>query len=71
MRFRTGTQSPLRLLARRIKNTLRCSFCGKDENEVEKLVSGPSVHICNECVDTCNEIIAKAEITTAPATVPE
>jgi ClpX C4-type zinc finger len=35
----------------------RCSFCGKAQNEVAKLIHGPSVHICNECVDICIEII--------------
>lgn len=35
-----------------------CSFCGKEQNEVKKLIPGPSVFICNECVDICNEIIA-------------
>ena len=38
--------------------TLRCSFCGKSHNEVKKLIGGPKVCICNECVDICNEIIA-------------
>lgn len=36
---------------------LRCSFCGKSQNEVKKLIAGPSVYICNECIDICNEII--------------
>ncbi|HDS16381.1 MAG TPA: ATP-dependent Clp protease ATP-binding subunit ClpX [Proteobacteria bacterium] len=36
---------------------LRCSFCGKDQNNVKKLIAGPSVFICNECVDLCNSII--------------
>ncbi len=39
--------------------TLYCSFCGKSEHEVDKLVAGPSVFICNDCVDLCNEIIKK------------
>jgi hypothetical protein len=38
---------------------LRCSFCGKSQNEVKKLIGGPKgVFICNECIDICNEIIA-------------
>ena len=37
--------------------TLRCSFCGKSQNEVQKLIAGPQVYICNECIDICNEII--------------
>ncbi|MSP40175.1 MAG: hypothetical protein EXR70_16935 [Deltaproteobacteria bacterium] len=38
---------------------LVCSFCGKDQNEVRKLIAGHSVHICNECVDMCDEILSK------------
>lgn len=38
-------------------NLLNCSFCGKNQQEVKKLIAGPSVFICNECVDLCNEII--------------
>ena len=36
---------------------LHCSFCGKSQDEVKKLIAGPSVYICNECVDLCNDII--------------
>ena len=36
---------------------LFCSFCGKNQNEVRKLIAGPSVYICNECIDLCNDII--------------
>ena len=36
---------------------VKCSFCGKGPEEVGKLITGPSVHICNECVDMCNEIL--------------
>ena len=42
---------------RRPEEFLRCSFCGKSQNEVKKLIAGPSVYICNECIDICNEII--------------
>ena len=38
-------------------NKLNCSFCGKSQDEVKKLIAGPSVYICNECVDLCNDII--------------
>jgi ATP-dependent Clp protease ATP-binding subunit ClpX len=37
---------------------LRCSFCGKDQNSVKKLIAGPSVYICNECIELCTEIIS-------------
>src|SRR2546426_1845137 len=36
---------------------LRCSFCNKDQNEVRKLIAGPTVFICDECVQVCNDII--------------
>ncbi|MFQ5589295.1 MAG: ATP-dependent Clp protease ATP-binding subunit ClpX, partial [Nitrospiria bacterium] len=38
---------------------LRCSFCGKNRDEVKKLIAGPTVYICDECVDLCNDIIAE------------
>lgn len=37
--------------------TLYCSFCGKAQNEVKRLISGPSVYVCDECVELCNDII--------------
>jgi ATP-dependent Clp protease ATP-binding subunit ClpX len=39
------------------ENTLYCSFCGKSQHEVKKLIAGPSVFICDECIDLCNDII--------------
>jgi len=39
-------------------DVLRCSFCSKSQNDVKKLIAGPTVYICDECVDVCNEIIA-------------
>ncbi|NSW75634.1 MAG: ATP-dependent Clp protease ATP-binding subunit ClpX [Candidatus Atribacteria bacterium] len=36
---------------------LRCSFCGKNQSEVKKLIAGPGVYICNECIELCNEIL--------------
>ncbi len=39
------------------KSTLYCSFCGKSQHEVRKLIAGPTVFICDECVDLCNDII--------------
>ncbi len=38
---------------------LRCSFCNKSRNQVRKLIAGPNVYICNECIDLCNEIIGE------------
>ncbi len=40
------------------KGRLKCSFCGKSQEQVRKLVAGPGVYICNECIELCNEIIA-------------
>src|SRR5690606_30165037 len=40
------------------KGKVRCSFCGKEAKDVRKLIAGPEVHICDECVTLCNEIIA-------------
>ena len=38
------------------KNTLYCSFCGKSQHEVRKLIAGPTVFICDECVELCMDI---------------
>ena len=40
-------------------NALKCSFCGKSQKEVNKLIAGPSVYICDECIELCNDIIAE------------
>lgn len=47
------------------KDNLHCSFCGKTQHEVKKLIAGPSVYICNECIVLCNEIIREED--TAPS----
>jgi len=52
-------------MIKRPEEILRCSFCGKSQNEVKKLIAGPSVYICNECIDICNEIINDDEQTEA------
>ena len=39
--------------------TLCCSFCGKSQKEVKKLIAGPGVYICDECIELCNDIIAE------------
>jgi ATP-dependent Clp protease ATP-binding subunit ClpX len=41
------------------KNTLYCSFCGKSQHEVRKLIAGPTVFICNECIELCMDIIGE------------
>jgi ATP-dependent Clp protease ATP-binding subunit ClpX len=48
---------------------LSCSFCGKSQKEVKKLIAGPTVYICDECIELCNDIIAEEygqEETTSP-----
>lgn len=46
--------------------TLYCSFCGKSQREVKKLIAGPSVYICDECIDLCNDIITEDSVKEAP-----
>jgi ATP-dependent Clp protease ATP-binding subunit ClpX len=48
-------------LTRNTNQLMICSFCGKNQHEVEKLIAGPSVFICNECIDLCNNIIEEDE----------
>lgn len=56
---------------------LYCSFCGKSQHEVRKLIAGPSVFVCDECVDLCNDIIREeiqekdAEVSTQKLPIPE
>ncbi|MCB9555581.1 MAG: ATP-dependent Clp protease ATP-binding subunit ClpX [Deltaproteobacteria bacterium] len=54
---------------------LSCSFCGKSQKEVKKLIAGPTVYICDECIGLCNDIIAeeieKEEQSTGPASLPK
>ena len=44
---------------KRGKVDLACSFCGKSQKQVKKLIAGPGVYICDECIDLCNEIVAE------------
>ncbi|MDQ2837599.1 MAG: hypothetical protein M3Y89_09300 [Actinomycetota bacterium] len=41
---------------------LRCSFCAKHESEVSKIIAGPGIYICDECVQTCNDILASPPV---------
>jgi endopeptidase Clp ATP-binding regulatory subunit (clpX) len=52
---------------RRPEELLCCSFCGKSQNDVRKLIAGPGVYVCNECIDICNEIINDDEQTDTSA----
>ena len=52
-----------RLMAKKYNNVvLHCSFCKKSQNEVKKLVAGPSVYVCDECIKLCNKIIEEDRI---------
>lgn len=54
--------------------TLRCSFCGKTANQVERLIAGPNVYICNECVDLCKDMIdeeSKTKLTNKNLKLPK
>ncbi|MBI5026760.1 MAG: ATP-dependent Clp protease ATP-binding subunit ClpX [Nitrospirae bacterium] len=46
-------------MTRKGDDSLKCSFCGKGQDEVRKLIAGPTVYICDECIGLCNEIIAE------------
>ena len=48
------------------KSDPRCSFCGRSHSQVEKIITGPSVHICNECVKLCNEVLVEEKQQTLP-----
>ena len=59
---------------RRPEELLCCSFCGKSQNDVKKLIAGPGVYVCNECIDICNEIInddERAETSSTRTTLPK
>ncbi|MGE9269815.1 MAG: ClpX C4-type zinc finger protein, partial [Verrucomicrobiales bacterium] len=43
----------------RTSNLTMCSFCGKSHSEVKKLIAGPAVYICNECIEVCSSIMEK------------
>src|SRR4030095_4828822 len=68
-RFRSCALPPLRSKRRHVARVsegneqLLCSFCGKSQRQVKKLIAGPGVYICDECIDLCNEHIDE-ELTT-------
>jgi len=53
-----------------VAETLRCSFCSKSQDDVSKLIAGPDVYICDECVDVCQEIISDDVIDKPDQTSP-
>jgi ATP-dependent Clp protease ATP-binding subunit ClpX len=50
---------------------VKCSFCAKSQKQVKKLIAGPGVYICDECIDLCNEIIDEEFTQTATVGVEE
>src|ERR1700704_6640176 len=55
------------------KSSLYCSFCGKSQHEVRKLIAGPSVFVCDECVELCRDIIHdenKSSLVKSPDGIP-
>lgn len=48
-------------MSQKEKSALSCSFCGKSQREVKKLIAGPGVYICDECIDLCNDIIVEEQ----------
>jgi len=59
--------------SRRTHRGLACSFCGKHQDQVQRLIAGPGVYICDECIRLCNEILAEEALpplASSPA-VPE
>ncbi|MGZ3310514.1 MAG: ClpX C4-type zinc finger protein [Xanthobacteraceae bacterium] len=57
-----GRLARLGVLAQRLRPqaNLRCSFCGRTSDQVERLVAGPSVYICDECIKTCVAVLEQA-----------
>ncbi len=49
---------------------LKCSFCTKSQDQVKKLIAGPGVYICDECVDLCNEILDEELLEGVPPSSP-
>lgn len=54
-------------MAPKYDSHLKCSFCGKSQEQVRKLIAGPGVYICDECVDLCNEILDEELLDSSPA----
>ena len=48
--------------AKALERRLRCSFCGKSKNETLKLIAGPGVYICDQCVELCNKILREESV---------
>ena len=55
--FTRAIVNPIRAKPQKAPKNLRCSFCGKGQNEVKELIAGPKVYICGECVALCVAIL--------------
>jgi ATP-dependent Clp protease ATP-binding subunit ClpX len=65
-----GSESPVGRVGE-TGDLLKCSFCGKSQKQVKKLIAGPGVYICDECIDLCNEIIEEELAETSEFTFDE
>ena len=54
---------------RKERRHTRCSFCGKGQDQVRKLIAGPGVFICDQCVELCNQVIRDEDQPSAPGSV--
>jgi hypothetical protein len=68
--FRFWVEDQIRDIYESTDTRLRCSFCGKTQSEVEKLIAGPQVYICNECIQLCNEILEEEKLYTSTPNEP-
>ena len=68
---KSGRDGSSRDTCRRDGDLLKCSFCGKSQKQVKKLIAGPGVYICDECIDLCNEIIEEELAETSDFTFDE
>ena len=67
----TATDEPPQTDPATPKNTMYCSFCGKSQHEVKKLIAGPAVFICNACTGLCQKIMEAETETDAKKAAPE
>jgi hypothetical protein len=67
----TATDEPPQSEPTPPKLTMHCSFCGKSQHEVKKLIAGPAVFICNDCVGLCDKIIGTETEAEAKKVAPE
>jgi hypothetical protein len=58
-KYRKGEERKMARVSFRIHRGLACSFCGKHQEQVQRLIAGPGIYICDECIRLCNEILAE------------